>query len=432
LTPFFLAAFQLSFNYSIFVESLEPDRKIDAGLQARLLNPGSRDSRIFRQKRIPMKSGLPTTALRRLLFRLLPGLLPFFAIAQQRGDNLVQNPSFETIAAGQTLDLENPVSAAAGWDAPNRGKSMLYTTRGEFIYDPHGALWPFKARTGRNVAGMNVYGEDDGVLRREYIQGTLIRPLTAGRTYIFEFWVHYHCEGANNIGIAFLPDRIRDTAGTGLLRFNPNSYQRKVTPYDNDRNTWALVRDTFVAGRPFQYFVIGNFFHDSLTLIEGNTYNHHFAYIDDIKVYEAPVQSVQAKGLSEKEQKEWDNNAERGKGMAVRETEAGKAVIYFRFDSADITPEAAAQLDDIAARLVSKPNLKMELHGFASSEGGNGYNHHLSKRRNQSVRRYLGKKGIPAARIATNAFGEDQPAADNDTEENRGKNRRVELTWKVE
>ena len=379
-----------------------------------------------------MKSGLPTTALRRIVFRLSFSLLPFFAAAQQRGDNLVQNPSFEALASGKTMDLENPVSVAAGWDAPNRGKSMLYTTRGEFIYDPHGALWPFKARTGKNVAGMNVYGEDDGLLRREYIQGTLIRPLTPERTYIFEFWVHYHCEGANNIGIAFLPDRIRDTAGVGLLRFKPNSYQRKVTPYNNDRNTWALVRDTFVARRPFQYFVIGNFFHDSLTLVEGNTYDHHFAYIDDIKVYEAPEQPMKAKGIDEKEQQEWDSNGKKGKEMAVRETDAGKAVIYFRFDSSDITPETAAQLDDIAARLASKSNLKMELRGFASSEGGNGYNQQLSKRRNQSVRRYLGKKGIPANRIGTSAFGEDQPAADNDTEENRGKNRRVELMWKVE
>lgn len=377
-----------------------------------------------------MKSCLPTTALLRLLFRLPVCLLPFLAAAQQRGDNLVQNPSFETITAGQTIDLENPVSAAAGWDAPNRGKSLLYTTRGEFIYDPHGSLWPFKARTGKNVAGINVYGEDEGLLRREYIQGTLIRPLTTGRRYIFEFWVHYHCEGANNIGITFLPDRIRDTAGTGLLRFKPASFQRKVTPYNNDRNTWALVRDTFVAMRPFQYFIIGNFFHDSLTLIEGNTYDHHFAYIDDIKVYEAPNQTTQAKGLSEKDQKDWDINAEAGKGMAIREADAGSTVIYFHFDSADITPEAAVQLDDIAARLASKTNLKVELRGFASSEGGNGYNHQLSKRRNQSVRRYLGKKGVPAARIAMSAFGEEQPAAENDNEENRGKNRRVELRWK--
>ncbi len=347
--------------------------------------------------------------------------------------NLVHNPGFEAVVPGKRAGLDNPIDVAAGWSAPNMGRSLLYTTRGDYIYDPHGSLWPFKARTGKNVAGMNVYGDDDGALRREYIQGTLTKPLTTGRKYFFEFWVHYHCEGANNIGIAFLPEKIKDTTA-GLLNFQPVSFQKKVTPYDNGTDAWTLVRDSFVAARPFQYFVIGNFFHDSLTLIEGNTYDHHFAYIDDILVVEAPNQPATTPPITREEEKKWAENVETSKGMTT--TAGGNAEntgkVFFKFDSAEITPESAALLDDLVTQLSQQKGVKIELKGFASSEGGTAYNKQLSQRRNESVQQYLTKKGIAASGISMNAFGEDNPVAPNDTEDNRSKNRRVEVVWREE
>lgn len=350
--------------------------------------------------------------------------------AQRRVENLVYNPGFEVVAPGKKVGLDNPIETAAGWSAPTRGKSLLYTTYREYIYDPDGSLWPFTARTGKNVAGMNVYGDDDGVPRREYIQGALTKPLTVGRRYYFEFWVHYHCEGANNIGIVFLPEKIKDTTA-GLLNFQPVSFQKAVTLYDNDKNTWTLVRDSFVAARPFQYFVIGNFFPDSTTLIEGNRYDHHFAYIDDILVTEAPNQSAVPAPITKAEEQKWHENTETSKGMQT--TTAGsvpnKSLVYFKLDSSEITPETATLLDAIATELTQKPGVKIELKGFASSEGSVPYNKQLSDRRNQSVRRYLMEKGVSPLAISMKAFGEDNPVSPNDTEENRSKNRRVEIVW---
>lgn len=348
--------------------------------------------------------------------------------------NLVRNPSFETIAPGKTIELENPIDVAAGWSAPNTGKPLLYTTNGDHIYDPDGSLWPFKARSGKNVAGMNVFGEDSpGAPRREYIQGTLTGPLTVGKKYFFQFWVHYHCEGANNIGIAFLPEKIKDSTG-GLLHFQPVSFQKEVTLYDNGKNMWTLVRDSFVAVRPFRYFVIGNFFPDSLTKIEANTYNHHFAFIDDILVVEVPNQPAAKPLITKEDEKKWDENEKVSKGMQTA-TEGGDAnsrLVYFKFASAIITREMAALLDGIAAELAQHANAKIELKGYASSEGSEAYNRQLSKRRNQSVRNYLAGKGIAASRVSMTAFGEENPADSNDTEEGRSRNRRVEVAWREE
>lgn len=361
------------------------------------------------------------------LFAALFVCLPLLLSAQ----NLVLNPSFEEVSSGKSITLNSDIEVAANWSAPNAGKSLLYTTKDGYVYDPNGASWPFKARTGKNVAGMNVYGESYlGEPRREYIQGTLARPLTVGRKYVFEFWVHYHCEGANNIGIVFLPNKIEDKSG-GLLKFEPVAHQKDVTKYDNGKDTWTLVRGTFVAAKPFSNFIIGNFFPDSLTQIEDNGYGHHFAYIDDILVNETKDQP--SAPISQAEIEKWDKNVVASKNLTAKGSNPSDAQkVYFEVASAEILPETAATLDKIAEQLTQKPNAKIELSGFASSEGSETYNKQLSKRRNQSVRKYLLSKGVASSNISLTAFGEKNPAESNDTEEGRSKNRRVEITWREE
>ncbi|MBX2892410.1 MAG: OmpA family protein [Saprospiraceae bacterium] len=367
-----------------------------------------------------MKSIRHITILSGTLFALFPSFLP--------GQNLVFNPSFEEITPDKSVTLNSPIETAAHWSAPHAGKSLLYTTSNGHIYDPNGASWPFKARTGKNVAGMNVYGESMfGEPLREYIQGTLTRPLTVGKQYVFEFWVHYHCEGANNIGIVFLPEKIKDNS-TGLLKFQPVSFQKEVTKYNNDKDTWTVVRDTFVAVKPFKSFIIGNFLPDSLTEIEDNGYNHHFAYIDDIVVLELSNKAQVV--ISRAETEKWEGNTEVSKVLALapKGVSSETSLVYFKFDSATLQPEAKSMLDEIAAQWGQNPNaVTIALGGHASSEGSSAYNKRLSQRRNQAVRRYLLSKGIPASNISTTAFGEKKPAANNDTEGNRSKNRRVEI-----
>lgn len=380
-----------------------------------------------------MKSVIATTASVHVVFWLACTSFALPIAAQPAGQNLVQNPGFEAIGQGRTVRLDNQIAVAAGWSAPNRGNSQLFTTHRDYIYDPHGSLWPFKARSGKNVAGMNVYGDDEGALRREYIQGTLTKPLTVGKKYVFEFWVHYHCEGANNIGIVFLPEKIKDTT-SGLLHFQPVSFQKKVTPYNSDEDAWTPVRDSFVAALPFQNFIIGNFFHDSLTQIEGNTYDHHFAYIDDIRVVEVYNQPADAPAVTQEDQKKWRQNAEKSKGMPANNKESApdSGMVYFKYDSSKITPEAATILDGIAARWADKAGVEIELRGYASSEGKPDYNQRLSHRRNLSVSRYLTSKGVHVSGITMNAYGENDPASPNDTEENRRKNRRVAVLLKIQ
>ena len=66
--------------------------------------------------------------------------------------------------------------------------------------------------------------------------------------------------------------------------------------------------------------------------------------------------------------------------------------------------------------------------GHTDSRGSESYNQGLSERRAQSVARYLLDKGVVEARIDAVGFGEQNPIADNGSEQGRALNRRVELS----
>jgi OOP family OmpA-OmpF porin len=103
--------------------------------------------------------------------------------------------------------------------------------------------------------------------------------------------------------------------------------------------------------------------------------------------------------------------------------------VNFKYDSAELTFDAMAILDTIAANLITYPDKNdIEVHGHTSSEGSNSHNMKLSQRRSQSVVDYLALKGV-TNRLYARGYGENQPIADNGTEEGRAQNRRVELVW---
>ncbi len=103
--------------------------------------------------------------------------------------------------------------------------------------------------------------------------------------------------------------------------------------------------------------------------------------------------------------------------------------VNFEYDSAELTLEAQEILDGVADGLVSSGEAKdIEVQGHTSSEGSTTYNQGLSERRAQSVVDYLKGKGV-TNNLYPKGYGEDYPIADNDTEEGRAKNRRVELVF---
>lgn len=105
------------------------------------------------------------------------------------------------------------------------------------------------------------------------------------------------------------------------------------------------------------------------------------------------------------------------------------ATVNFKVGSAVLSPEAKAQLDEVANAAQGLKGFSIEVTGFASSEGGTSMNKKLSQRRSQAVIDYLVEThNVPLRRIGTSyGFGELQAVADNTTREGREQNRRVEI-----
>jgi peptidoglycan-associated lipoprotein len=107
--------------------------------------------------------------------------------------------------------------------------------------------------------------------------------------------------------------------------------------------------------------------------------------------------------------------------------------IYFGFDSANIKPEAAIELDKLVQILTDNPQIRIELSSHTDSVGTHAYNIELSQRRAESSVNYLVQSGISPDRLVAKGYGEEKPIARNtnpdgtDNPRGRDKNRRTEF-----
>ncbi|MDX1698155.1 MAG: OmpA family protein, partial [Thiohalobacterales bacterium] len=85
--------------------------------------------------------------------------------------------------------------------------------------------------------------------------------------------------------------------------------------------------------------------------------------------------------------------------------------VNFKYDSAELTPPSMAVLDSVAAVLRERPVQPLEVGGHASAEGDAPYNMELSKKRAQTVRAYLVKRGVKPELLTYRGYGETRPLA---------------------
>ena len=71
--------------------------------------------------------------------------------------------------------------------------------------------------------------------------------------------------------------------------------------------------------------------------------------------------------------------------------------------------------------------IEIELSAHTDDKGSDDYNNKLSDQRAASVAAYIVSKGIDPARLVSKGYGKTQPLVPNTNDENRAKNRRVEL-----
>lgn len=103
--------------------------------------------------------------------------------------------------------------------------------------------------------------------------------------------------------------------------------------------------------------------------------------------------------------------------------------VYFEFDSTQLLPEAVVLLEKVSNALATEElgSFRFSIEGHTDSVGSDQYNLGLSTRRANAVVDFIASNGVPEQRLASVGHGESQPVASNVSDEDRQRNRRVEL-----
>ncbi len=116
---------------------------------------------------------------------------------------------------------------------------------------------------------------------------------------------------------------------------------------------------------------------------------------------------------------------------AVDTAQAGSVLelnnIHFATGSAVLTPESKTELETLFTVMNKYPKMIVEVSGHTDNVGDPAKNQKLSEARAAAVDVYLEKKGMAADRMVSKGYGETQPIAANDSDENKRMNRRTEF-----
>jgi OmpA-OmpF porin, OOP family len=101
--------------------------------------------------------------------------------------------------------------------------------------------------------------------------------------------------------------------------------------------------------------------------------------------------------------------------------------IYFERTKPTVLPESYPALQKLSNVLLSRPKLYISIIGHTDNVGDPDALKKLSEDRAAAIKTILIAEGVPENRVTTYGFGGSKPLAPNDTEENKSKNRRVEI-----
>ncbi len=101
--------------------------------------------------------------------------------------------------------------------------------------------------------------------------------------------------------------------------------------------------------------------------------------------------------------------------------------IYFSSGSSRLETRSEPLLDSAVYIMNRCPDLVIEIAGHTDSDGGENTNQHLSEMRANAVMKYLIENGIDKERLQAIGYGEAKPVRENDSPENKRRNRRIEF-----
>lgn len=125
-----------------------------------------------------------------------------------------------------------------------------------------------------------------------------------------------------------------------------------------------------------------------------------------------------------------ENPEQNGCPLAPAKTVTIETHVRFRFNQSKIDrtsePVPTGLYADVLRAFEERPDITyIEIQGHADDVGSEDYNQALSEARAESVRQWLISQGAPADKLVARGYSFRDPAAPNDSPENRARNRRV-------
>jgi outer membrane protein OmpA-like peptidoglycan-associated protein len=344
--------------------------------------------------------------------------------------NLVTNGNFETKSYCPGTFNQQSLNTIAGWWQATDGTPDYFHSCSDKMGVPNNLFGQQPAKDGEGFAGLVTYTIDKKNYR-EYLQTKLTRALNQGEMVCIEMHISAadYCNYVTDGIGALLSVKKAESNLQTVLTFNASMSNPKLNMLDENEE-WQLLSDVYTASGGEEFLTIGNFMTDKELKIIRRTEDFKskgygkwsYVYIDNVKV--RPIQNK----LECSCENEYLASIAVDPPLELGEYKKIKLdAILFDFDADVLTEEALKQLEEVFTLLRKNRAMYLEISGHTDVVGPNGYNLDLSKRRAQRVIDHLTTKGIDPSRLQLTFFGKEQPVANNETDEGRQQNRRVEF-----
>ncbi|WP_375238345.1 OmpA family protein [Aurantibacter sp.] len=342
--------------------------------------------------------------------------------------NLVKNGSFESSKKGPWTygDFHNNVLF---WNSPSLGTPDLFSSDSKKMNTVN-YRGKQKPKNGSMYAGIYTYTIKDNSDYREYIQNELKQTLKEKHIYKISFYLSLaetSTHISKDIQLVFSNKKVGNTVKASAIFTQPTTpkkmthgcinlkdeeetqtilipfFEQTLLSYD-----WIKVELEYEALGFESFFTIGNFKTNvnttikPLKTVDVNPFTYF--YLDDFSITEI---GVVPENIFQPEKTYTFSN------------------VLFDFDKAILLDSSIEELDKLAFHLKTNNNLNIEIYGHTDNDGLETRNKQLSLQRAKAVSDYLIYKGLDKTRIKWFGFGAEQPVVENNTEENKAINRRV-------
>lgn len=352
----------------------------------------------------------------------------FFSLSAGAQD-LIPNASFERCNLCPTK-LGSFDEDVIHWSAPTLGSTDYFNSCSTSMGTPDNFNGKQPAQNGTSYAGFYLYAPED---YREYVQTRLSRTLVKNQEYRLTFYIS-RAERSDfavqEFGV-LLGDRELDIETKKTLTkkhwfasgIRDYSYMEiKAKDFWEQTRQWVKLETRFIAKGTEQYIIVGNFKPNVRTRVHQTTRGAKkgaYYYVDNFSLQ--PVQPE-----IEVNNEIMSTSAE---PIALNKKHRFQNVL-FEFDRFILLDTAKTDIQKIYDYLQNNVDLQIHIDGYTDNVGSPRYNKRLSGNRCEAVAQYLLQLGLAEDRISWQAHGGKNPIAENETDQGRKLNRRVEFILK--